>query len=260
MTTAAQPIAVEKWQETLQSPLIEGGLWKRVTVLPHTDSTQDAARRLGAEIGDIIVAARQANGRGRLGRVWQQEGELGVAVTFVMPAKRSERMAIAAAVDVAQALEACMKASNGWRSRHVAVGIKWPNDVIANGRKLAGVLVEQADDRAYVGVGINVRQREWPADLRERAISLAELDFHIDRVFVIDRLIQSMGHAMRASDADLTAQFLELDVLSGTTCGFRIGEREIRGKVLRVDPMHGLAVLTDNDGEVWLPAATTTVI
>jgi BirA family transcriptional regulator, biotin operon repressor / biotin---[acetyl-CoA-carboxylase] ligase len=261
MKTDAGPIAVEKWQDVLaKSPSIEERLWNRVVVLQQTDSTQDAARRLDAQVGDVLVAGRQTSGRGRLGRAWADTGEDGVAVTFVLEAIRSERLAVACAVAAAHAIGASMKVNGGWRTRKVKIGIKWPNDIVVDGRKIAGILIEQTDERAYVGIGINVRQVSWPAELQRRAISLAELGFDVDRLLVIEMLMQCLRFMLRDDDARLIDRFRERDALTGTTCCFRIGEREVRGTVVRVDPMRGLAVLTENQGEVWLPAATTTLI
>jgi BirA family biotin operon repressor/biotin-[acetyl-CoA-carboxylase] ligase len=261
VTTAVEITAVEKWQELLNdSAAIAHGLWKRAVVLQETDSTQDGARRLDAQIGDVVVAGRQHSGRGRFGRMWADTGAEGVAVTFVMEVSTPERLAIACAVAVAEAILASMKITNGRLIRKANLGVKWPNDIMANGRKIAGVLIEQRDDRAYIGIGVNVRQMSWPVELSARAVSLAELGFDIDRLAVIDLLMQALGSVTRDDDDRLCSRFRELDVLTGTTCGFRIGEREVRGRVLRVDPMRGLAVLTATDGEVWLPAATTTVI
>jgi biotin-(acetyl-CoA carboxylase) ligase len=96
--------------------------------------------------------------------------------------------------------------------------------------------------------------------LQRRAISLAELGFDVDRLLVIEMLMQCLRFMLRDDDARLIDRFRERDALTGTTCCFRIGEREVRGTVVRVDPMRGLAVLTENQGEVWLPAATTTLI
>lgn len=261
MKSPVTPVAVDQWQAILKEGLsITRDAWKRVIVLPQTDSTQDAARRMDAQIGDVIVAGRQTNGRGRMSNLWTDTGENGVAVTFVIARDRPERLAIASAVATADAIVATMKCTDGWQRRKVQIGIKWPNDILVEGRKIAGILIEQSDDRACVGIGVNVRQIVWPAALRGRAISLAELGFDVDRVVVVDLLMQSLCFTMRDDDDQLCASFSEADVLTGTTCGFRIGEREIRGKVLRVDPMKGLVVLTDNEGEMWLPAATTTVI
>ena len=262
MTQAKAIISVDQWQDMLNETIRHtSDAWKRVVVMHQTESTQDAAKRTNAQVGDVIAAWRQTRGRGRLGREWCDTGEDGVAVTFVLPRSRPERLAIASAVATAHAIGATMKGTNGWQRRKVRVGIKWPNDIIVDSRKIAGVLIEQTDDRAFVGIGVNVRQISWVPELRGRAISLAELGFDVDRLVVMDMLMQSLCYTMRDRDDErLIELFGEMDMLTGKSAAFRIGEREIRGKVLRVDPMKGLAVLTENEGEVWLPAATTSVI
>ena len=84
----------------------------RVTVLAETDSTQDAAQRLGAQPGHVIVTGRQLQGRGRRGRVWESgaaahtdAASAGVAMTVVLPAGGSERLAVQCAVAAARAIE-----------------------------------------------------------------------------------------------------------------------------------------------------------
>src|SRR5439155_23451041 len=79
-------------------------LLRRVTVLRETDSTQDAARRMSAAPGDVIIARRPTSGRGRLGRRWIDLHGEGVALTAVIAwHSEPERLAIAAAVGVARA-------------------------------------------------------------------------------------------------------------------------------------------------------------
>lgn len=243
---------IDQWEQRLRVTLREDGLWRRLVILHETDSTQDAARRLEARIGDVVIAGRQTRGRGRLGRSWADTDEDGVAMTMVMPRDRPERLAIASAVAVCDAIAAF--------ANDASVGIKWPNDIMVKGRKVAGILIEQVEDCAYVGVGVNVGQRAFDPSLADSAISLHQLGDYRDRVAVLGMVLHCVQWVMRATDADIVARFEKRDVLTGTICGFRTGEREVRGQVLRVDPMKGLAVLTETAGEVWLPAATTSVI
>lgn len=246
---------IEIWHANIKGVLFD--LWSppsSIHVLEETTSTQDWARQRRAPIGSVIVAWRQTHGRGRLGRTWIDTGEDGVSMTLVLPDVRSERLAIAGGVAAAKAIAlACNGAT-------IDVRIKWPNDVLANGRKIAGVLVECADGRAYLGIGINVHQQSWPGELAHSAISLAQLGVAADRLPIMIDVLCDFQVLWGMSDQYLSSRFAQQDVLTGTTCGFRIGDREIRGKVLRVDPMKGLAVLTEHEGEVWLPAATTSVI
>jgi BirA family biotin operon repressor/biotin-[acetyl-CoA-carboxylase] ligase len=249
MTSAA---SLEQWPARLEGVLESRcTMLRKATVLRETDSTQDAARRLHALVGEVIAAWRQTSGRGRLGRGWADTGEDGVAVTMVIQRGVPERLAIASAVGCARAVETALGRP---------VGIKWPNDVVANGGKIAGVLVEQADERALIGIGINVSQKVWSAELAGRAISLAQLGTDIDRLDVLCALLTSMDAALRASDAELIDQFRARDVLSGTRATFRIGERTIHGRVERIDPMHGLEVRMSDGACEFLPAATTSVI
>ncbi len=135
---------IEAWTDRLQAVLTDpAGPLRRVIVVRETDSTQDAARRLGAEPGDVVVAWRQTSGRGRLGRAWADTGHEGIAVTFVIDAAPPERLAPACAVGAARAAEGLLALRGITGEARGAVGIKWPNDVVAGGRKLAGVLVER---------------------------------------------------------------------------------------------------------------------
>ena len=252
------PVPVDRWADALQRTIDgSGGMFKRVVVLEETDSTQDAARRMDAQIGDVILAGRQTAGHGRLGRAWADTGEDGIAMTVVMKPERPERMATIAAVEVAGAIEIAQKVTPC--PKRQPIGIKWPNDIMAGARKVAGVLIEVVDGRALVGIGINVSQTAWPPELEGRAVSLGQLGMAIERIALTDFVLQGLLGWSTDSDERIAERFGELDVLRGSVSTFRCGDRQIIGTVLRVDPMRGLAVQTD-DGEVWLPAATTTVL
>ena len=249
--TATLPI--EQWALDIQRGLAAvSGPLKRVAVVGEVDSTHDEARRMEAEPGQVIVAWRQLRGRGRLGRAWEDTGEDGVAMTMVVQRDRPERLAIASAVGACLGIERLC-------GEQAKVRIKWPNDVLANERKIAGILVEQVDDRALIGVGVNVRQTVWPEALADRAVSLTQLGVDVDRLHAILFVLTGMQIALGAADQEIERLFKERDGLSGKAATFLSGGREIRGLVDRIDPMRGLALET-NKGMVWLPAATTSVV
>jgi len=132
-------------------------------------STNDEARRLaelGAADGVVILTERQSAGRGRRGAAWFAAPGESLAFSIIVrptePKALWPRLALAAGLAVAEALEACAR----------DVGIKWPNDVWIGRRKVAGILVEAAEDFAVVGIGINVNSREFPPELAELATSL----------------------------------------------------------------------------------------
>ena len=227
------------------------GPFQKIVVVDETTSTQDTARRLAATPGTVVAALRQTAGRGRLGRVWADTSDEGIAVSFVIakPA-RPEALAIAAAVGTAVAAESLLS--------H-AVGIKWPNDVVVDGRKLAGILIEQWGDRAVIGIGMNVTQTDWPPPLKERAVSLTQLGATCTRLDALAALVRAVSVTLPVRDDQLCEQFAQRDVLPDSRAVFRSGGRTITGTVIRIDPMHGLLVRTDRE-HVYLPAATTVVV
>jgi BirA family biotin operon repressor/biotin-[acetyl-CoA-carboxylase] ligase len=170
-------------------------------------------------------------------------------VTFVIDAQRVERLALASAVAAAEACETALGAR---------VGIKWPNDIVVAGRKLAGVLVETRGDRAFVGVGINVAHERFEGELESRATSMAILGARVDRLTVLEALVAALDRAVPAPDSALVDGFLSRDALRGTKALFATPEGPVEGEVRSVDPMHGLVVRTDS-GERFLPAHSTSV-
>ncbi len=145
--------------------LTASDLWSELTVVASTGSTnQDllAAARAGALAGSVLVAEEQTRGRGRLDRSWQSQP--GAALTFsvllrpaaVPPGSRGW-LPLLAGVSVVAALHG---------QAGLEVSLKWPNDVLAGGAKLAGILAEQTGNAIVVGIGLNVSQRrdELPSD------------------------------------------------------------------------------------------------
>ena len=242
---------LEQWKERLDAVVAsDGEVLRRAIVIRETASTQDAARRLGAQPGDVVVAWRQTAGRGRLGRSWADTREDGAALSIVLPCGPPERLALAFAVGVAGAVE---------RLLDRPVGIKWPNDIVVERRKLAGILIEQSGALAVAGVGLNVVQTKWAPELADRAVSLAQLGAQVDRLDAIVAVLESLSTALRQPDDVLVEAFTGRDALSGAETTLRNGRETVHGTVLRIDPLDGLWVRTDS-GEVRLPAATTTIL
>lgn len=141
------------------------------------DSTSNYAKKLAAEgcsDGLAVVAGQQSAGRGRLGRSWESQPDKGIYMTVVlrpdMAPAETQIFTLAAAVAAVKAIYA---------STGICLGIKWPNDLVAAGKKVCGILLEmssEADRVNYIvlGIGINYSQErdEFPEKLRNRAISL----------------------------------------------------------------------------------------
>lgn len=240
------------WSEALSAALREAAApITRIVVLEETRSTQDECRRLaGDRPGCLVTALRQTAGRGRLGRRWADDRGEGVALTLSVAPQPPERLALAAGVAVCEAAE---------RLAGRPLTIRWPNDVMADDHKLAGILIEQLDHVAFVGVGINVNQNTWPSELADAAISLRQLTgAAFDRIRVTAEVAAGLTSTLDRSDADLAAAFAPRDLLTGTTRTFLLGGERITGVVERVDPLAGLRVRTP-DGRRTLPAALTSL-
>ena len=143
--------------------------------LDRVSSTNDVARELaaaGASEGTCVLAREQTAGRGRQGRSWSSPPGEGLYLSLILrPEIKSADSAIltlAAAVAVAETLKLDFE---------VAADIKWPNDVLASGRKMCGILIESAveGDRlqyAVMGIGVNLAERNFPAEIAGGATSL----------------------------------------------------------------------------------------
>ena len=130
-----------------------------------TDSTNDRARALaqaGAPRGTLVTAAQQSAGRGRQGRAWSAPAGRALLCSLIV-GEPAPLMSLAAGVAVAETVGP-------------AARVKWPNDVLLDGRKVAGILVEGRPQEhwAVIGIGVNVavRQTDFPPELRHRAGTL----------------------------------------------------------------------------------------
>ncbi|HEX2917497.1 MAG TPA: biotin--[acetyl-CoA-carboxylase] ligase [Edaphobacter sp.] len=126
-------------------------------VLHHASvgSTNDEARRLATEnaaSGTVVHADEQVAGRGRRARGWvSPPGNLYISILLRtgLPVTRTPELSFLTAVAVAEATEALLP-------RNIAIRLKWPNDVLVGDAKIAGILIEQADDAVIIGVGLNI--------------------------------------------------------------------------------------------------------
>jgi len=140
-------------------------------------STSDVAKELaeeGAAHGEVVIAERQTAGRGRRGRAWASPAGKNLYLSVVLrpelPPQRAPELTLVASVALCDVV----------RQAGVEAGIKWPNDLLAGGRKLAGILTELAAEPDTVhwvvlgiGVNLNVRAEDFPEELRGEATSLA---------------------------------------------------------------------------------------
>lgn len=140
-----------------------------------TGSTNDDARNAGGPPGHVVVADAQTAGRGSRGRSWQSPPgtDLYVSIVDRLPVALAELppLTLAVGLGVAEAVDALL--GGGSRAQ-----VKWPNDVLLEGRKCAGILVEASTglpegDCVVIGIGLNVNREQFPVELTGNATSLA---------------------------------------------------------------------------------------
>jgi BirA family biotin operon repressor/biotin-[acetyl-CoA-carboxylase] ligase len=135
-----------------------------------TGSTMTEAARLatsGAPHGTVVLADEQTAGVGRLGRSWVSQAELGIYCSLLL------RLPIqAASLPIASLLLGLATAEAIQKCTSVACDLRWPNDVLIDERKVAGILTHLVDHCIVAGIGINVNHHSLSADLRTPATSL----------------------------------------------------------------------------------------
>jgi BirA family biotin operon repressor/biotin-[acetyl-CoA-carboxylase] ligase len=188
--------------------------WVRHFFLYSTiGSTNAKAKELaarGAEAGTLVLADCQTEGRGRAGRHWFSPPTLGLYASFIF----RPRMALEQAFGIHMAVAlAAAETAESTRPPGM-IGIKWPNDLMAEGRKLAGLLTELGTrgselDWMVVGLGLNVNHglKDFPAELRGTATSLCELCHRrLDRkAILLDLLARVDRWVERLEDEGLEA-------------------------------------------------------
>ncbi|WP_100407238.1 biotin--[acetyl-CoA-carboxylase] ligase [Bacillus solitudinis] len=142
------------------------------------DSTQIIAHKLaqeGMEEGHIVIANEQTSGRGRLGRSWYSKGGTSISMSLILRPKLSPQQTPQLTLLSAVAVIRGVKKITG-----IDCEIKWPNDVLINGKKIVGILTEMQSDPDYVhsviiGIGLNVNQQttDFEPDIQRLATSLS---------------------------------------------------------------------------------------
>jgi BirA family transcriptional regulator, biotin operon repressor / biotin---[acetyl-CoA-carboxylase] ligase len=171
---------------------------KRIIHFFKTGSTNSIAMRLGeAEEphGTVVVAEEQTAGRGRAGRSWISEKSAGIHVTVLLRPKISPIYAPTLTIAVGLAVRDALEEETA-----MPPDIRWPNDLLLNGKKLCGILTEMhaEPDRIYfavVGIGINVNQSRMSADIARIATSLRMETGRIhSRLDLLVRLLRRLDH------------------------------------------------------------------
>jgi BirA family biotin operon repressor/biotin-[acetyl-CoA-carboxylase] ligase len=174
----------------------------KIYAFDSVDSTNNCAKAvagIGAAEGTVIISEQQTAGRGRLGRQWQAEPNQNLMFSLVLRPKISPEtlnlLPLYVAVAVSEAIE---------RTTGLNVECKWPNDILYQGKKLAGILIEastkqNAVEYVVIGIGINVNQMKFEGDLLSKATSLRlECQKEVDRLVLFRQVLTSLESGYKA--------------------------------------------------------------
>jgi BirA family biotin operon repressor/biotin-[acetyl-CoA-carboxylase] ligase len=252
-TPKARPLSIPEVEDGLAPKL----LGTRFHYFDEIDSTNNYARLLaerGEPQGAIVIAEQQTLGRGRLGRRWVSPPYVNLYCSVILrptvaPAD-APRITLTAAVALADAIE---------RFGAVAPTIKWPNDILAGGKKLAGVLTEAVSNSQRVefvilgiGVNLNFSLEAMPPEIRDRATSLSILaGRNVSREAFLQRLIHDLDRCYAILEergfAALAPRWDERFDLRGRRVRVEMTDRAIVGRAVGLDA-DGALIIESADG------------
>jgi len=225
----------------------------------QTDSTNKRARALandGYPEGTVIVAEEQTDGRGRRGRSWYSPSNQGIYMSIILrpafPLRQISRLSLLAGVASAEALK---------DELGLQPSIKWPNDILINGRKITGILSEAVTDMDSIeyivlGIGININNlpQEFPEDFRTPPTSvLAENGQPGSRVKLLRKLLLSLERQYNFLEDDNFTPILEkarrLSMTLGQKVYFDEGSEVISGEAIDLDDK-GYLLVRDYKGTI----------
>src|SRR5215813_2958232 len=195
---------------------LKGSLFgKHIHHFLKTDSTNRVAMELGyteEPEGTVVVGEEQTAGRGRAGRTWHSERGTGIYVTLLLRPKISPVQAPLLTMLAGLSAQTAIHARTG-----LQIDLKWPNDLMLNGKKLGGILTEMYADTTLVrfvivGIGINVNQEKFPGELGSLATSLrTETATNQSRLELLARLLREFdsdyNRFLREGASSVTTRF-----------------------------------------------------
>ena len=180
---------------------------------------------------DSLLSFRQSEGYGRLGRLWESDFG-GLYYSLVLPYR--DILSILVGVSVAGIL---VKNENG-------IKLKWPNDILVNGKKLGGIICQFQDEKVVMGLGINMNNKPSLAT----SISLSELGYNMDKLSFINELTKQIQLNLGRSNSDIIEQFMTYDCLVGEVVSWQDG----KGRVEKISEDGRLIVKDNTNKSIFL--------
>lgn len=241
----------------VRAGLATARLGQVVHYFPQIGSTNDMARQLaqqGADEGTLVVAEEQTEGRGRRGREWLSPPGTGIFASLVLRPKllpaQAPILTLTAALAGAEAIR---------ELTDLPAGIKWPNDLLINGRKVAGILTEMSAEidtifHVIIGIGINVNTNSFPAELKNMATSLAaEKGQPVSRCRLLQLFLQRLEvwyDSLLVGREQVLDRWRELSVTLGRQVTILSPNFTVQGQALDIDQEGALLLETADKEQV----------
>jgi BirA family biotin operon repressor/biotin-[acetyl-CoA-carboxylase] ligase len=240
-------------------PRLKGSLFgKRIYHFFKTDSTNRVALELGhagEPEGAVVLAEEQTAGRGRAGRVWHSDRAVGIYVTVLLRPRLAPVQAPLLTMMAGLSARSAVQAVTG-----LTVDLKWPNDLLLNGKKTGGILTEMHAEPGQirfviVGIGLNVNQEKLPGALADTATSLrVETGRSQSRMELLVRLLREFendyNRFLREGVESVVARFEEVSTYAkGKRVRVTNGMESYVGTTAGLGP-EGLLQVERDDGKV----------
>jgi len=251
--------------DKIKSNLRTKRVGRKILVYNRTSSTQKIASEYAKNQGNdglVIFAEEQTAGKGRADSKWHSKYSEGILCSIILTDNKlnSELLSLTCAVAVAEAIG---KSANGQAK------IKWPNDIMLNGKKVAGILLELKTDgggnTCIIGVGINCHQKKdsFPVELQPIATSIdIENQSITDRISLAKRLLTSMEYWLEVAarkGEKVIEQWQSLSIQLGHRIRLIYNGREFSGNCIGIDPEKGLILQLDAGGVRMFDASHTSI-
>ena len=227
-----------------------------IRVFEETNSTNDVVEKLardGVKEGAVVFAEAQSKGRGRMGRRWISPPRKGLWFSVLLrpnlPPQAATKLTVAAATALCRAIR---------RQTSLQPSIKWPNDILMGGAKVAGVLTEMGAELDHVkhitlgiGIDVNLTAAEFPPDLRKTATSLRLQAGHpINRIDLAAAILHELDHDyVRVTSGAFEAVASDWEQQCGTIgrrVTIQVGPRRITGTAESLDDVGALLLRTEH--------------
>jgi BirA family biotin operon repressor/biotin-[acetyl-CoA-carboxylase] ligase len=215
--------------------------------VPSTNNLLKTMAEGGDAEGLVVLAHHQTGGRGRLGRTWNDEPKANLLFSLLLrpsiPLERFPLLAFYASLAVAEAIHS---------HTGITADCKWPNDILLDGKKVCGILLESSQDKtrspfAILGIGLNVNQQLFPKELRSLATSIAlRTGGTHDRAgllrAILVRLDAHYGDVLRSDFSRILVQWQRMAVMFDRSVTVIQGDHERVGIARSLAPDGGLIV------------------